>query len=221
MSLSRYTSIALATLFIICACEKIEPLEEGDDKGKSEQETPGDPTPTITDDTVTVSKSSEFPKAWTLWNKHLVVDVEIKEDDPNCANLLLLAREEFDNVYSYLHETKSGDAWKRTNSYSEEGITGWEIPDKGTAEFLVEECNDNTHLPAVNKLLQNAMPISPYKQNGQGNVRYLCRPNHGEGDPEATLTFAFVEGSAISKAGKTTAYRLRPVKYLTITKGKK
>lgn len=226
MSLSRYTSIALATLFIICACEKIEPENEenGKNNGKNDSEIPGDPTPTILDDTVTVSKDSEFPEPWTLWNGHVVILVNIFQEYPDSADILLLAKEESSNVYSYYHETRSNDAWIYTNSYSEGGITGWQIPDELVAEHLRDSCNDQTNLSIVNKLLKDAITIVPYKNYGKSYERYLCRPSkvsYKEVSPEATLTFAFVAGSSITKAGAKTSYRLRPVKWITLAKEKK
>lgn len=207
--------IALATLFIIYACEKIEPEKDGNGKDKSEEQIPGNATPTIVEDTITVSKGSEFPGLWTLWNGHVVVDTFMYD---NSVDILLLAREHFENVHSYYNEAHSGDAWKYTNNYSEDGLTGWEIPDETVAEYLRDNCNKSTNLDAVNQLLKNTMTIDPYNDNGSGNARYLCRPRGKSEDAQATLTFAFVAGSSILKAGKTATYRLRPVKWITLTR---
>lgn len=215
MSLSRYTLFALATLYIICACEKIEPEKEGSNKDKSEEQIPGDPTPTIVGDTVTVSKGAEFPEPWTLWNGHVVVDTFMYD---NSVDILLLAKEEFSAVHSYYNEIHSGDAWRYTNRYSEEGITEWEIPDETVAEYLRDNCNKSTNLDAVNELLKNSMTIYPYNDSGSGNARYLCRSNDETENAQATSTFAFVAGSSILKAGKSATYKLRPVKWITLKK---
>lgn len=209
--------IALATLFIIYACEKIEPEKDGNGKDKSEEQIPGNATPTIVGDTVTVSKGDEFPKPFTLWNGHVVVFAEQTTYNPDSVEILLLAKVEFSSVYSYYNEAHSGDAWRFTNSYSEGDIKDWEIPDMTTAKILSEDCNNN-NLDAVNLLLQNSMTIYPYNDNGSGNARYLCRSSDALDDVQATSTFAFVAGSSILKAGKTATYRLRPVKWITLTR---
>ncbi|MBQ0020149.1 MAG: hypothetical protein KBT39_06445 [Bacteroidales bacterium] len=206
----KFLPIALATLFIICACEKIEPLEEGDNKGKNEQETPGDSIPTITEDTVVVAKGEEFPKPFSLWNGHVVVDTFMYD---NSVDILLLAKNEEDR-YSAANPEKPNDAWVYANSYSEYGMTGWELPDTSTARYLRDNCNLDTHLIEFNSLV--AQTIVPTKNYGKENARYLCYSDTAT--LKADYTFAFVAGSDVRPAGKSSRYRVRLVKWITLMK---
>ena len=136
-------------------------------------------------------------------NGHIVVFDSINADGSH--TLVWLSRDEFS-------ATKS-DVKEKAKAYSEDGITGWEIPSEDLAKRLRDTYgidakaskDDLGDLTPLNQALYTYTTITPRKSSGYN--RYICS--------NADYSFAFVKGNALTPitSGSTT-YKVRLVKFI-------
>lgn len=134
-------------------------------------------------------------------NGHIVVFDSINADGSH--TLVWLSRDEFS-------ATKS-DVKEKAKAYSEDGMTGWEIPSEDLAKRLrdtygIISTSDSGNLALLNQALYAYMTIVPRKNSGYN--RYICG--------NANYTFAFKQGDALRNISSNSAqYKVRFVKTIT------
>lgn len=146
-----------------------------------------------------------IPSRFTTWNGHVIADV--LNDNGTTATLLLLSLKEWDNMTSSTNETSPKLASNTANSYEEDGLDGWEIPNGTHAKLLYnayQASDGGSTLAGVISSTEGADPLTL-------SVRYLCS--------SAAKTFSF-SNSTVSVAGKTvTNYHLRLVREVQVKVG--
>lgn len=136
-------------------------------------------------------------------NGHIVVFDSIDAD--GVPMLVLLSRDKL--------SAKKDEAKEIAKTYSEDGMTGWEIPSEDLAKRLRDTYgidakapkNDLGDLTTLNQALSRYTTIKPRKSGGSFN-RHICA--------NATETFAFVKGNPVANIGESTAYEIRLVKFI-------
>lgn len=134
-------------------------------------------------------------------NGHVVVFDSINADGSH--TLVLLSREEFNVTKDNVKD--------KANEYSEDGMTGWEIPSEDLAKRLrdtygIISNSDSGNLVQLNQALYAYMTIVPRKSSGYN--RYICG--------NANYTFAFKQGDALRNISSNSAqYKVRFVKTIT------
>ena len=116
--------------------------------------------------------------------------------------LILLSREEISATKSNVKE--------KAKAYSEDGMTGWEIPGEDLAKRLrdtygIDAKDDPTARTALNVALGSYSTIK-YRDR-DGYIRYICG--------NANYTFAFIQGSPILNISPNSTYKVRFVKTIT------
>lgn len=147
----------------------------------------------------------EIPQAGTVWNGHVVVEVDETQQG---ADLLLLSTLEWTGLTSSNY-TADPDAAKRlAHAYCEGDLTGWRIPTKEEAQRLRTTYMDR--LSDLNQLMTLVSGRSVLAVDDKSTtIRYLCQ--------DASQSFAFVSGTSIAKAGaKANTYHLRLVKTVPV-----
>lgn len=150
------------------------------------------------DPEVEESVSSDIPEVGSFWKGTLVVD--IGETNDSGTELLLMSLDEWSAVVSQVEEVTEG--------YSVGEITEWRLPTYEEAQLLKELYSDDDRV-ALNERIQ------AYDEKLLGldaEERYLC-DKAGE-----FYSFAFSEGTKISKAGEKKTYYVRLVKSYRIEK---
>lgn len=138
------------------------------------------------------SGSSDIPEVGSFWKGTLVVDVG--ETDDSGTELLLMSLDEWSAVASQVEEV--------TDGYSVGEIAEWRLPTYEEAQLLKELYSDDDR-EALNERIQ---AYDEELKGLDGEERYLCDKS-GE-----FYSFAFSEGTKISKAGEKKTYYVRLVK---------
>lgn len=140
----------------------------------------------------TNSDLSGLPKAGDFWNGALVIDVS--ETDDSGTEVLLMSLDEWDLLTSEVEGVSS--------TYSVNGISGWRLPTDGEAQLL-----KNTYSGDSRVTLNERISAYDSKLVGlDGDERYLCLK------ADVFYSFAFVEGTKITKAGEKKVYCVRLMK---------
>lgn len=145
-----------------------------------------------------------IPQPLSLWNGHLVMDVQ---DNVTTSSLLLLSLSEWSGLTSAFNSEEPTEAFTIANGYSEYTLTsGWRIPTEAEGRQLSQLYRE--HPDTFDNLLTeaNADPVTLLEKDKA--ARYLC----GNCD----FTFAF-NNATISKAGATVKnYHLRLVRKVEV-----
>lgn len=151
--------------------------------------------------------AGDFPKAGTIWNGHAVAYVlPISEKE---VQLMLLSLNEWYGLASALSLTSPDEAQEIATSYTEGGLSDWQIPNQNEARFLSDSYHDE-QLTTFNQVIESAGGTPLLAKENDKNVRYLCE--------EARYTYDY-RGGSILAAGKTVkTYRLRLVKWVSVKK---
>lgn len=92
-----------------------------------------------------------LPTVRTIWNGHFVA--EVSELDNNTAELLLLSLEEWETAGANVSQCISSN---EVFNYSENGITGWRIPDYTELSRISPGLSSSTNIDKTNSTLQQA-----------------------------------------------------------------
>lgn len=198
--------IIMSAFCILSGCQKADIIDSNSPQNPSsstpagnENITLGAPTPPATD---TITITGEYPKPCTVWNGHVIFHTEDDNESYNGTIAYALAQQEFTNVYSIYNIVHAHEADSLTSRYTEDGITGWEIPNYNIASIITKNYSASSNdFATLNSLLD--APLTTTSQ-----TRYLCE--------NAEKSFSFTS-STISKAGAQRTYQLRPVKRLYFT----
>lgn len=138
------------------------------------------------------SDMSELPKVGDFWNGALVID--ISETDDSGTEVLLMSLDEWDLLTSEVEGVRS--------AYSVNGISGWRLPTDGEAQLLKDTYSGDSR-----EMLNERISAYDSKLVGiDGDERYLCLK------ADVFYSFAFVEGTKITKAGEKKVYCVRLMK---------
>lgn len=138
------------------------------------------------------SELSEMPKVGDFWNGALVIDVG--ETDDFGTEILLMSLNEWSALTSEIGNL--------TSAYSVNGISGWRLPTDGEAQLLKDAYGGDAR-EALNKQI---LAYNGNLSGLDGEERYLCMK------ADAFYSFAFAEGTKITKAGEKKTYFVRLVK---------
>lgn len=138
------------------------------------------------------SDFSELPKVGDFWNGALVVDVS--ETDDSGTEVLLMSLNEWSALVS--------EVGNITSAYSINGISGWRLPTDGEAQMLKDAYSGDAREALNERILAYDSKLAGI----DGEERYLCMK------AAAFYSFAFVEGTKITKAGEKKTYRVRLMK---------
>lgn len=159
---------------------------------------------TSSGDTPTVN---DVPKAFTVWENHVVISVAESTTTPGAYDLMLISRADREGVPSAFNESGSYSAADYAEVYVEDGLDGWAIPTEAQARQLYSIYNQHSDALAAAIQSAGADPVYTIDESGK-NVRYLCE--------NAEKTFSFKTNSILA-AGKTVKdYHLRLVRNVTI-----
>lgn len=147
------------------------------------------------------SPEAPVTQAGTVWQGSHVAALITGEGTDN-AQLLLLSRQEWNDLPSALSVDEPGTVAEIVRTYAEDGLAGWSIPTKEEARQLSALYSGDA-LAALNALFDRVggLIIIPTGDSGTA-LRYLCEDG----------TYTFTKAS-ITKAGtKAHNYNLRLVK---------
>lgn len=171
----------------------------GNSGGNSEDS----PTPSTENDTYIVSS---FPEDGDTWNGHVVATAEISDDK---CEVMLISLKGWGDVYSSFHATESGMAQGYADSYTEKGISDWNIPTTDDAKLIASIYSTDENLAILNSKLTDCGGSIIYKVLENKNARFLC--------DGGAKTYSFAN-TTISAAGATVKYSLRLVKHIILKK---
>lgn len=148
-------------------------------------------------------KVDAIPEPCSLWDGHVVALVDNATD--SSADLLLLARDEYTDIYSPKAQGHEADMQAKAANYDEEGLRGWSVPTEAQARALRKEYAGEYE--ALNAVIGDGAPIAEYT-SGNNNARFLCE--------QGTKTFNWAKSGSITTAGTSVRYRLRLVKVVHV-----
>lgn len=151
--------------------------------------------------------ATAIPEPLTLWNGHAVALVLNKQ--ATGADILLISKQGYDNVYSYYAEGHEMDAINLASGYNEDGETGWRIPTSYEMQQLKSAYADDKIAPLNALLLQAGGSEINQKDASGGDIRYLC--------DNAMQSACLLSGTYMTKTGKEQIYSLRMVKKIHVT----
>lgn len=155
------------------------------------------------DDVLDDNDVASIPSEKSLWKNHVVAMVTNTDAAGHEADLLLISRREYTNVYSAVAEGHEMDAKNKAAAYTEEDLAEWKIPSNAQMQELKKKYSDDT-VESLNEVIAKAGGDPIRLKDGKDNVRYLCS--------NALQAIGFSSTSKIGDAGATVKYSLRLVK---------
>lgn len=155
------------------------------------------------DDVLDDNDVASIPSEKSLWKNHVVAMVTNTDAAGHEADLLLISRREYTNVYSAVAEGHEMDAKNIAAAYTEEDLAEWKIPSNAQMQELKKKYSDDT-VESLNEVIAKAGGDPIRLKDGKDNVRYLCS--------NALQAIGFSSTSKIGDAGATVKYSLRLVK---------
>lgn len=155
----------------------------------------------------------EIPSAPSVWEGHIVANVDKETDDDGCVSVMLASWVDYGNLTSASNTDTPTEAFDLEKGYSEGNITNWNIPTAEQASLLRAAYVGKPD--EFDIVIEESMAAPFVLTDDKGNnVRYLCE--------NAEKTYSMKSGSSynsIKDAGATVkTYRLRLVRMLRMRK---
>lgn len=156
---------------------------------------------------VSEEEATAIPEPLSLWDGHVVALVFNKKETE--ADILLISKQGYDDLYSYYGEDHESDAKNLAIEYNEDGLTGWKIPSSYEMQQLKAKYMDDKISP-LNALIVQAGGSEIKQKDASGNgIRYLC--------DNAMQSACLLSNTLMTKAGKEKKYSLRMVKKIHVS----
>ena len=147
-----------------------------------------------------------IPEQGQSWEGHIVALVE--NATATEADVLLLGLKEYKDVYAPIAEGHENEMSAIAEDYFEDGLKKWSVPTEAQARSLKKQYGDTISLAPLNDNISELSGDVIITSGTGNNTRYLCE--------DGTKSFNFTTNGSITKAGKTTKYRLRLVKKIHV-----